>query len=40
MRMLDGGHITFEQYLESCSLPFAQRLLARIRQNDGNATEA
>ncbi len=40
MRMLDGGHITFEQYLESCSLPFAQRLLARIRQNDENHQEA
>lgn len=32
MRMLQGGYISFEQYLESCPMPFAESLLARIKQ--------
>ncbi|MDE7134988.1 MAG: hypothetical protein K2N86_06925, partial [Rikenellaceae bacterium] len=32
MRMLDSGYISFEQYLESCPMPFAESLLARIKQ--------
>lgn len=38
MRMLESGHISFEEYLENCSLPFAKRLLAQ-RHETGYETE-
>lgn len=41
MSMVDKGYISFKQYLNNCSLPFAERLLSQMEQNQSEAlTEA